>query len=161
MKKKMMMMRRTRKRKRKKRWRRKRRILSNSCATCKSGQGYISRCRWIEERIASKSTKRVKRDSNVGDDVEDEESAGPKFFLISSPGPAADHLSHMFGVYHLSEEMREGRSVYIQEHDNTMYGGSPCKLYCEQGVWEVTYDGKVYLRATTTSQSPISVKWEH
>ena len=51
--------------------------------------------------------------------------SSPPFLMISSPGPAADYRSQMFGVYRLSEEMREGRSVYIQEHDNTMYGGSP------------------------------------
>ena len=43
-------------------------IPNNNCATCQSGQGYISRCRWIEERIARKSTKRVKPNSNGEDD---------------------------------------------------------------------------------------------
>ena len=30
------------------------RVPGNSCATCRSGQGYISRCRWIEEAIAKR-----------------------------------------------------------------------------------------------------------
>ena len=59
----------------------------------------------------------------VVDTPEDTEEAG-KYLLISSSGPAADSHSGKVaaGLYHLSEEMREGRSVYIQEHD-TKYGG--------------------------------------
>ena len=61
---------------------------------------------------------------NPVNDIEDDTSsedglmdAEKKFVLISSSGPAADYQSDMFGVYRLSEEMREGQSVYIQEHN--------------------------------------------
>ena len=93
------------------------------------------------------------------DDVEDEESAGPQFILISSSGPTA-FLSQRFGVYRQSEEMRDGRSVYIQDHD-TQYGVNHCKLYSDHGVWVVTFDGEVRHRAATPSQSPTTVKWQY
>ena len=37
---------------------------------------------------------------------------------------------NMLRVYHLSEETREEKNVYIHEED-TRYGGSPYKLYSE------------------------------
>ena len=53
------------------------------------------------------------------DSTEDEESANPtRFLLISSTGPAADRRSEMFGLYRLTEEIREGKCVYIQAHDS-------------------------------------------
>ena len=92
---------------------------------------------------------------------EDSDQVG-KYLLISSSGPAADSHSGKVaaGLYHLSEEMREGRSVYIQEHD-TKYGPDLHKLYSDQGVWVVTNDGNERLRAATPSLSPTSVKWQY
>ena len=97
----------------------------------------------------------------VEDTTEDTEEAG-KYLLISSSGPAADSHSGKVaaGLYHLSEEMREGRSVYIQEHD-TKYGYNPHKLFSDQGVWMVTNDGDVRLRSATSSRSPTSVNWQY
>ena len=40
-----------------------------------------------------------------------------QFLLISSLGPASFCQSDVFGLYRLTEEMREGQCVYIQEHD--------------------------------------------
>ena len=77
------------------------------------------------------------------------------FLLISSSGPAADLSSDMFGLYRKTEKMREGRSVYTQEHD-AKYRGGTCKLFSDKGVWSITYAGDVYLRATTRSESPSS-----
>ena len=70
-------------------------IPNNNCATCQSGQGYISRCRWIEERIANNTrTKRVKRGiSNVVEDHEEDEFRSMYYkviqqsnFLKENPG---------------------------------------------------------------------------
>ena len=41
-----------------------------------------------------------------------------QYLLLSLLGPAADCHSDMFGLYRLTEEIREGKCVYIQEHDS-------------------------------------------
>ena len=94
-------------------------------------------------------------------DLDDDMS--PPFLLITSCGPAADHQSDMFGMYRLTREMTEGRSVYVQESG---HGSSPCKLFSdEDGFWGISkdgYDGDAYLMATTTpSESPTTVKWQY
>ncbi len=87
-------------------------------------------------------------------------SADPPFILVSSSGLAADQWSQMFGLYRKTTEITEDRSVYIQEHD-TQPKLSPGKLFSDQGVWTVTYDGRELLRATTPSENPTSVKWQY
>ena len=82
------------------------------------------------------------------------------FLLVTSSGPAADYLSHMLGLYRKTEQMTEGRSIYIQEHDSK-YDGSPCELSSHNGVWVVTWDGTELLRATTPSDGPTSVNWQY
>ena len=82
------------------------------------------------------------------------------FLLVSSSGSAADHCSHMFGLYRKNVEMIEGRSVYIQEHDSK-YGGSLKKLFSYKGVWRMTSGNTVYLKALTPSESPISAEWQY
>ena len=59
-------------------------IPNNNCATCQSGQGYISRCRWIEDRIANNTrAKRVKRDiSNVEEDHEEDDFGSTYYKVI-------------------------------------------------------------------------------
>ncbi len=66
----------------------------------------------------------------------------------------------MFGLYRKTEEMREGRSVYMQMHD-TMYEDRPRKLFSDRGVWTISWDDDVYLRAATPSESPTSVTWKY
>jgi len=80
------------------------RILSNNCATCKSGQGYISRCRWIEERIARKSTKRVKHDSSEG------------------PRECEVRISLSKDI---TRDMEEPRVAGVYRADGTYYNGRP------------------------------------
>ena len=70
----------------------------------------------------------------------------PKFLLIASPGPAANFHDEKLGLYRLSEEVREGRSVYIQEHDTDYHGYNPCKLYSGQGVWMGSHNHTVQQR---------------
>ena len=41
----------------------------------------------------------------------------PNFIMISSTGPAAQYQGDKMGLYRRSDEMRDGRSVYIQEQD--------------------------------------------
>ena len=92
-------------------------------------------------------------------DLDDDMS--PPFLLITSTGPAADQHSGMFGLYRLTREMTEGRSVYVQESG---YGSSPCKLFSdEDGVWGISDEGSGdrYLRATTPSESQTTVKWQY
>ena len=84
----------------------------------------------------------------------------PIFLLVSSSGSAADHQSDMMGFYRKTEEMREGRSVYRQMH-NTKYGNNSRKIFINKGVWSITYDSTVYLRAATPSDSPISTKCQY
>ena len=79
----------------------------------------------------------------------------PPFFIVSSSGPAADCWADMFGLYRKTEELSEGRSVYIQEHD-TKYLASPYKLSSAKGVWSIGM-----LRSATASESPASVKWQY
>ena len=55
-------------------------------------------------------------------------ASGPPYVLISSSGPAADHQGEFFGLYRKIEEMREGRSVYLQEQD-TEYTDSLGKMF--------------------------------
>ena len=87
-------------------------------------------------------------------------SSDPPFLLVSSSGLAADQWSQMFGLYRKTTEITEDRSVYIQEHD-TQPKLSPGKLFSDQGVWTVTYDGRELLRATTPSENPTSIKWKY
>ena len=104
---------------------------------------------------------------NTVNNLEVEESSWHKYLLISYTGVTASAYPQrksdmdMFGLYHKTEEMRDGRSVYIQEHDE-QYGGSPCKLFRDQGVWWIKYRGDLRLRTATHSESsPTSVKWQY
>ena len=65
----------------------------------------------------------------------------PPFILISSSGSAADYHASMLGLYSKTEEMFGNCSVYTQEHDNTKYGGLPCKLFRDRGIWNIIEDG--------------------
>ena len=71
----------------------------------------------------------------------------PPFLLISSHGPAADFQSLVFGLYHKTKEMREGKSIYVQEND------IPCdtvQLFSDNGAWVVkNTNDEVLLRADT------------
>ena len=91
--------------------------------------------------------------------VKQQSASDPPFILVSSRGPAADHQSWMFGLYRKSEEMREGRSVYTQEHD-TEHEDIPGKLSSDQGVWRITWEDTWFLKAATPSVSPTSVTWQ-
>ena len=108
---------------------------------------------------------------NPVNDIEDDSSEAedsfcfynnyiPKFILISSKGPTAENQSDKMGLYRLSDEMREGRSVYIQEQDHE-YDDSPCELFSVKGGWVVTWLGNLYMIATSLSKSPTSVKWQY
>ena len=88
------------------------------------------------------------------------ETETPTFFLITSSGPAADHRGHVLGLYRRTEQMTEGRSVYMQEHDSK-YEGSPFKLFSDKGVWVMTENGYECFRAAAPSESPTSVKWQY
>ena len=61
----------------------------------------------------NKSTKKGKKPV-----VDVEASPNFPFLLITSTGPAADHMCDTFGLYRKTEEMKEGRNVYKQEHDS-------------------------------------------
>ena len=88
-------------------------------------------------------------------------ASDPPFFLVSSRGSSVDHQCTYFGLYRKTEEMIEGHSVYKQEHD-TKYGGRPCKLFSDKGVWRMEdWFGNVPLKAATPSDSPASIKWEY
>ena len=63
-------------------------------------------------------------------------------------------------MYRKTEQMTEGRSLYIQLHDSK-YDGSPCKLSSNKGFWVVTDTCHEHLRAATPSESPSSVKWQY
>ena len=97
-------------------------------------------------------------------EVEESSRHKYKYLLISYTGvtayPQRKSDMDMFGLYHKTEEMRDGRSVYIQEHDE-QYGSSPCKLFRDQGVWWIKYHGDLRLRTATPSDSPTSVKWQY
>ena len=81
------------------------------------------------------------------------------FILVSSSGPAADHQSNHLGLYRKTEEMREGRSVYIQEETKDTPTN---KLSSIQGVWTITNYNVGLMRAATPSNSPTStVKWQY
>ena len=84
----------------------------------------------------------------------------PPFLPITSSGRAADPRSLMFGLYRKTEQMTEGRNIYIQEHDSK-YRGSPYELSSREGGWVVTEDGYERLRAATPSESPTSVNWQY
>ena len=99
----------------------------------------------------------TKKDPTI--DLEDD--MYPPFFLITSTGPAVDHQDEMFGLYRRTEEMTEGRSVYLQEHD-LKYGANSGKLFSDQGVWSITQIGVVSkLRGAAPSESPTNVKWQY
>ena len=86
----------------------------------------------------------------------------PPFLLFLSLGPAADYRASMLGLYRKTEEMFGGCSVYMQEHDNTKYGGIPCKLFRNRGIWKINEDGDVCLMAATASESPTSsIIWRY
>ena len=80
------------------------------------------------------------------------------FILVSST--SADHQSGMFGLYRKSGEMREDRSIYIQEHD-AKYGANSFKLSSYQGTWTIAQDNTMCLSATTPGGSPTSIKWKY
>ena len=86
----------------------------------------------------------------------------PSIILISSPKPKADQI-WMLGFYQLSGKQREGRDVYVQKHDQKDCddGGNPCKILSHGGMWMVTYNDQVRLRATAPSKTPLSAKWEY
>ena len=85
----------------------------------------------------------------------------PLFLLVTSSGPAADHQGDMLGLYRKTEKIKEGRSVYMQEHDSK-YGDSPRRqLFSHKRVWVMTLDGNEHLRAATPSESPTSAKWQY
>ena len=57
--------------------------------------------------------------------------------------------------------MRGGHSVYIQEETKeTKYHIPFNKMSRVQEVWTITYNDVGYLRATTPSESPITVQWQ-
>ena len=87
-------------------------------------------------------------------------SSDPPFILVTSTGPAADHGGDLLGLYRNTEQMTEGHSLYIQEHDSK-YKGSPYNLSINNGVWVVTSDGNKKLRAATPSDGPTSNKWQY
>ena len=87
-------------------------------------------------------------------------AADPPFLVVYTSGPAADHQGNMLGLYRKTEDMREGHSVYRQEHD-TKYGANPCKLVSDQGVWIIAYNYKRCLRAAMPSVSPTTAKWQY
>ena len=100
--------------------------------------------------------------------VIEQPASDPPFLLISSSGASADYQSEMFGLYSKTEEMREDRSVYTQMHDDTKYGGGgstyKIKLFTlssDQGVWTISSDDDVRLRAATPSERPTSVTWQY
>ena len=93
-----------------------------------------------------------------------QQSAYPPFILISSSGSAADYHASMLGLYSKTEEMFGNCSVYTQEHDNTKYGGLPCKLFRDRGIWNIIEDGvpDACLMAAEPSESPTSsVMWQY
>ena len=67
---------------------------------------------------------------NINDTNEDDVDG---YLLISSSRPPADHWVDLLGLYR--REMKDGRSVYIQEHDTEKYryrgfdGYAPPKLF--------------------------------
>ena len=93
---------------------------------------------------------------NPVNDIEDDSSEDgdsfndPNFIMISSTGPAADNHADMMGVYRRSDEMRDGRSVYIQEQDDK-YEDSPCELVSVKGGWLVKWLGNLYMFVPTVS----------
>jgi len=107
------------------------------------------------------TNKNLVNDIDNDANTEDEESTSHIYLLVSSTGSAANHQSDMLGLYRKTEEMRDGRSVYIQEHDTKYGGSSHRKLSSAQGVWRITRNGSVWLRAATPSESPTSVKWQY
>ena len=115
----------------------------------------------LAESFIEAAMNKGHNDENASKDASP--SSEPPFLLVSSCGPSADHQGSLLGLYRKSEEeIREGRSVYIQEHD-TQYRGSHSKLTSAQGVWRIVDEhGNVYLRAAKIIESPISsVKWEY
>ena len=102
----------------------------------------------------------VDDDDDTEDDTEGDDDICHNFLLISSTGPACDRFSKMFGLYRKTEEMKEGCSVYIREHD-TQYGNVPYRVTINQGVWMLSKGDDVFLRAATPSECPTSVKWQY
>ena len=95
-----------------------------------------------------------------------EDSTCPKFYLVSTGADV--HKCNISGLYSQTEEIRDGRNVYIQEDIRLGFRGYPYKLISEKGVWMVmsTFpwpkeNVNVYLRAVSPSQSPASVKWQY
>ena len=71
---------------------------------------------------------------NSSTDLEDD--IYPPFLLISSTGPTAGLKSDTFGLYRKTEQMKEGRNVYLKEHDSKYksYDDERYKLFSEEGV---------------------------
>ena len=107
------------------------------------------------------TNKNPVHDLTDDDTTEYEESSCHEYIVVSSTGPAADHCGVMLGIYRKTEEMREGRSVYVQEHDRE-YGGISYRLFSVQGLWIIGLKyGDWLLRAVTLSESPTAtVKWK-
>ena len=110
----------------------------------------------IKEKPKGARTKSTKKGNNPVTDVK-----GDKYLLISSTGPAADHMCATFGLYRRTEEMKEGRHVYKQEHDSQEEGhvDEDYKLFSDEGVWAVSFDGDLKLKAAKSSKLPTSVDW--
>ena len=114
----------------------------------------------IKEKPKGTRTKSTKKGKNPLTDVDD------KYLLVSSTGPATDHMCDTFGLYRKTEEMKEGRHVYKQEHDSNEYEREDYsyKLFSDKGVWAVSCRSRgedLKLKATTSSKLPTSVKWKY
>ena len=94
--------------------------------------------------------------NNLVNGIEDDSSEDgdffndPNFIMISSTGPAARYQGDKMGLYRRSDEMRDGRSVYIQEQDDK-YEDSPCELVSVKGGWLVKWLGNLYMFVPTVS----------
>ena len=124
-------------------------------------------CKSNEDSDDMQDFMMLSTNKNPVNDIEDDSSEAedccyspPNFILISSRGPAAENHADKMGLYRLSDEMRDGRSVYIQEQDNE-YDDSPCELFSVKGGWVVTWLGNLYMIATSPSKSPTSVNWQY
>ena len=112
----------------------------------------------------NKSTKKGKKPV-----ADVEASPNFPFLLITSTGPAADHMCDTFGLYRKTEEMKEGRHVFKQEHDSKEdeNGDDEYELFSDKkGVWKLSLNGTnsdeyLKLKATTPRELPTSVKWQY
>ena len=98
--------------------------------------------------------------TNNNNNIEDVEDESHNFLLISSTGPAADIHGKRIGLYRKTDDTKEGRSVYVPEHD-MKYGNVPYRLASDKGVWRLTWGTTALLRAATPGECPTSVKWQY